>query len=136
MGIFGKKLFSWKSAAEQKKEQEEYEKWAFPYGDKQRDNLKSLLFDIFGKDEGFILFTYLTCKEMYEKALSDLGCRDSAIEEMVDNRLGIRLQIIKQLKQKDWLLYIALVLADENVNEDCEYPTAEKIIAKAQKLGR
>jgi len=136
MGIFGKKLFVWQSAADQKREQELYAKWAFPYGDKQRDNLKSLLVDIFNKDEGFNLYIYLTCKEMYEKALSDYGCRDLAIEELIDNRMGIRLQIIKKIKQNEWVKYVTLVLADENVNENCEYPTADKILAKAQELER
>ena len=134
MSVFGN-LFTWKSAADQKKEQAAYEKWAFPYGEKQRDNLKVLLKAVFGKDEGFILYTYLTCKEMYEKALLDYGSRDSAIKELAENRLGIRLQVIKQLKQKEWLKYIAIVLADENVDEDCEYPGVDEINISAQELG-
>ena len=141
MNIFGKKLFTWQSATQQKKEQEEYAKWAFPYGDLQRDNLKSLLNNLLKKDDGFInkhdsfmLYIYLTCKEMYEKALLDYGCRDLAIKELVDNRMGVSLQVIKQVKQNDWLKYISLVLADENIDENCIYPTSDTIIENAQKL--
>ena len=135
MSIFGN-LFKWQSAADVKREQAAYEKWAFPHGEKQRDNLKSLLKDIFKKDEGFILFTYLTCKEFYERAMEDSTSRDMAIDKLVNGRKESRLTIIKQLKQHEWLTYIALVLADENVDESCEYPTADMIIEKAQELDR
>jgi len=135
MSIFGN-LFKWKSAADIEREQALYEKWAFPHGEKQRDNLKSLLKTIFNDDEGFVLFAYLMCKEMYEKAKEDSGSRDLAIDKLVNDRKESRLQLIKQLKQKDWLLYIALVLADENVNESCEYPAADMIMEKAQELNR
>ena len=135
MSIFGN-LFKWQSAADIKREQAAYEKWAFPHGEKQRDNLKSLLKEIFKKDEGFVLFTYLMCKEMYEKALEDSDSRDMAINELVNSKKNSRLQVIKQLKQNEWLLHIALVLADEKVDESCEYPTADMIIAKAQELDR
>jgi len=134
MSVFGN-LFTWKSAADRKSEQIAYEKWAFPYGEKQRDNLKSLLKAIFKKDDGFILFIYLTCKELYENTLEDSGSRDQTIRELVNGRKSNRLQLIKQLKQNEWLTYIALVLADENVDESCEYPSADEIILKAQELG-
>ena len=134
MSIFGN-LFKWQSAADQKKEQERYEKWAFPYGEKQRDSLKSLLVTIFKKDDGFILYTYLMCKEMYEKYLEDFGSRDIAVRELIACRKKNRLQIIRQLKQNEWLNYIALVLADEDIDESSEYPTADQIITKAQELG-
>ena len=133
MSVFGN-LFTWKSAADRKREEAAYEKWAFPHGEKQRDNLKSLLKTLFKKDDGFTLFAYLICKELYEKALVDYELRDEAIDKLVNGRKDNRLQIIKQLKQHEWLIYIALVLADENVDESCEYPTADEIIAKAQVL--
>ena len=133
MSVFGK-LFTWQSAADRKREQAAYEKWAFPYGEKQRDNLKSLLETVFKKNDGFILFNFLMCKEMYDDALEDNESRDLAISALINKRKNNRLQIIKQLKPKEWLLYIALVLADKNVDESCEYPTAEQIIAKAQEL--
>ena len=133
MSVFGN-LFTWKSAAERKREEEAYGKWAFPHGEMQRNNLKSLLKDIFKKEDGFTLFTFLMCKEMYEKALGDYGSRDLAAQKLAEGKKQSRLQLIKQLKKKDWLIYIALVLADENVDESCEYPSADIIIEKAQEL--
>ena len=135
MSLFGKNIFSWKSAAAQKKEQKEYEKWAFPHGEKQRENMISLLTDVFNKNDKFNLFTYLTCKEMYEKATEDLGSRDDALEMLITNRLNMKQQVIKKPNQNEWLIYIALVLADEDIKEDCEYPTKDMIIQKAQEIG-
>lgn len=132
--MFGKELFSWKSAATRQKEEEQYERWAFPYGEKQRDSLNTLFKEVFLSDDCFIMFTFLSCKEMYDKALKDFGSSAAAVEALVDNRLNVKMQIIKQLKEDEWHKYIALVLADRDIDAQCEYPSAEEIIKTAQEL--
>jgi len=134
MSIFGN-MFSWKSAATRKKEEEQYRRWAFPYGEKQQENLKALLKEVFSKNDGFTMFTFLSCKEMYDKALEDFESHDAAVEAMATTRLNFKMQIIKQLKKDEWLKYIALVLADKDIDENCEYPSAEEIIKTAQEIG-
>ena len=135
MSLFNNSIFSWKSAAAQKKEEEEYRRWAFPYGEKQQEALKALFKEVFARSDGFTMFSFLTCKEMYDKALEDHGSSDAAVEAMVNNRLNLKLQVVSDIRKDDLLKYIALVLADRNVDEQCEYPSAEEIIKTAQEIG-
>ena len=64
MGLGDFNFFIWKSKAQIQKEQEEYEKWAFPYGQPQREKLVKLMLEIFPKEnEATVLIPFLTCKE-------------------------------------------------------------------------
>jgi len=124
-------IFTWKSKATQEKEQEAYEKWAFPYGQKQRDALQELLFAVYPKESvPTTLIPFLTCKELYEGILVKAGSRDGAIDVLVNKQKKYK-QIIKK---KNMTTYLALVLADADVDEQCEYPTAEEILARAKEL--
>jgi len=124
-------LFTWKSRATQEKEQEEYAKWAFPYGQKQRDNLQELLFALFPRESvPTTLIPFLTCKELYEGILRKAGSRDAAIDTLVNKQRKYK-QIIKK---KNMTMYLALVLADADVGEQGEYPDADKIRELAEEL--
>jgi len=126
-------LFTWKSRATQQKEQESYEKWAFPYGQKQRDALQKLLFDVYPKESvPTTLIPFLTCKELYEGFLAKAGSRDGAIDTMINKQKKYK-QIIKK---KVMPIYLALVLADADIDEQCVYPTAEEIFTRAHELDR
>ena len=133
MSLFESQIFSWKSKATQKTEQEAYDKWAFPYGQKQRDNLQELLFAVYPKETvATTLIPFLTCKELYEKALKSSESRDGAVDALVNKQKKFK-QIIRK---KDMPMYIALVLADAGVDEKCQYPTAEEIRQRAQEIER
>lgn len=126
-------IFTWKSKATQQKEQEEYEKWAFPYGQQQRDALQKLMLEIYPKESvPTTLIPFLTCKELYGNILAKAGSRDSAVDVMVNKQKKYK-QI---LKKKTMTTYLALVLADADIDEQCEYPEAETIIARARELDR
>ena len=124
-------MFSWKSKATQAREQDEYEKWAFPYGDLQREKLQVLLLAVYPK--GTIpttLVPFLTCKELYEKALKKVESRDEAIDLLINKQIRYK----RVLKQKEMTTYIALVLADAEIDERCEYPQADAIHERAREL--
>jgi hypothetical protein len=124
-------LFSWKSKAAQQKEQEDYAAWAFPYGEKQRENLQALLFAVFPKESvPTTLIPFLTCKELYETVLKNFGSREKAIDRLINTQKKYKLII----KKKDMTKFIALVLADADIDERCEYPPVEDILAKVQEL--
>ena len=124
-------LFSWKSKAAQEKEQEEYSKWAFPYGEKQREKLQALLFSIFPKGSvPSTLIPYLTCKELYERILKKTTSRDEALETMINKQAGYK----RIVSKKDMTTYLALVLADAEIDSRCEYPDAAEIRMRAQEL--
>jgi len=126
-------LFTWKSKATQEREQEEYEKWAFPYGEKQREKLQALLLSVYPKETiPTTLIPFLTCKELFELTVKKSGSRESAIDLLINKQKKYK-QI---LKKKDMTTYLALVLADANIDENCGYPSAEEIFARASELDR
>ena len=127
MGLGEIQLLTWKSKATQQKEAEEYEKWAFPYGQAQRDALQKLLFAVYPKASlPETLIPFLTCKELYEDFLNKHGSSDAAVDVMINKQKKYK----SVIKKKDMTTYIALVLADASIDEQCEYPAAEDIFAK------
>jgi len=123
-------IFAWKSKATQQREQEEYEKWAFPYGEKQRENLQTLLLSVYPKESvPTTLIPFLTCKELYEDLL-----KKSSRDETVDTLINKQKKYKRIIKKQDMTTYIALVQADAGIDESCEYPSADDIRERAQQL--
>ena len=117
-------LFTWKSKAAQESEQEEYAKWAFPFGENQRENLEALLLSLFpGKSVPETLIPFLTCKELYEGTLKKCGSGEKALDVLINKQKNYK-QIVKK---KELTTFLALVLADAKVGEDCVYPGIDKI---------
>ena len=124
-------MFSFKSKAEREREQEEYAEWAFPYGQKQRDNLEPLLRSLFPKASlPMCLIPFLTCKELYQGSLKKTGSPEAASYDMIN----IQRDYKKIIKKKEMPIFLALVLADAKVDERCEYPTADEIRVHTQRL--
>ena len=124
-------LFTWKSKATQEKEQEEYARWAFPYGEKQRENMQNLLLSLYPKESiPTTLIPFLTCKELYEGVLKKSASRDEALDVLINKQKKYK----RIIKKKDMTMYIALVLADADIDERCEYPAADVIRTRAQEL--
>jgi hypothetical protein len=122
-------LFSWKSKEQQRQEDEKYAQWAFPYGEEQRRRLVRLMQEIFPRaDEPAVLIPFLTCKELFGRM-----CKSPA---QVDYAVGKLLNDVKKykqiLKKKDMPIFVALVVADSQVDEKLEYPSADEILAMAK----
>ena len=124
-------LVAWKSKETRIREEKEYEKWAFPYGQNQREKITALLQSVFPRENATMaLFTYLTCRELYENALKIYENRDTAINKMLSGE-----KRYKSLISKKYLpLYLAIVLSNEEVDEDVGYPDAETITWRAEQL--
>ena len=124
-------LFSWKSKATQEKEAEEYEKWAFPYGEKQRDALQKLLSAVYPNSSiPGTLIPFLTCKELFEALLNKHGSSNTAVDVLINTQKKYK----NVIKKKEMTTYIALVLADSTVDEQCNYPTVEEINIRTTEL--
>ena len=125
------KLFQFKNKEQREKEAREYALWAFPFGDTQRELLTALIKELDPKAHIQIsLTTFLTCKELYENTLGESESREEAVDKMIN--------IIKsygQLIRKDEMpMFLALVLADADVDETCVYPSADELRVNIQKL--
>ena len=125
------KLFQMKSKKQRDKEAREYAAWAFPYGDTQRDKLSALICELLPKPSGSIgLASFLTCKELYERTLEDSESPEEAIDKMV-NVIRNYSQLIRN---EEMPIYLALVLADAELDEKCEYPTVDEMRSRIQGL--
>jgi len=125
------RLFQFKSKKQREKEEREYAAWAFPYGDLQRDNLTALASELMPKVSiSLCLASFLTCKELYESTLEDSESKDKA----VDNMINVMRSYGQLIKKDELPIYLALVLADADIDEKCEYPSADEIRALTQEL--
>lgn len=117
-------LLSWKSKAQQQQEQADYEKWAFPYGQLQREKLVKLLLEVFPKEnEATTLIPFLTAKELFGKICKTPDMFDAAIGKMLTDVKKYK----RIIRKKEMPTYVALVVADSKIDANCEYPTAQQI---------
>ena len=125
------KMFQFKSKKQREKEAAEYAKWAFPYGDLQRERLTNLMRELMPKGAVEIhMASYLTCKELYENTLEDCESPEDATNKMI-NIIRSYGQLISA---NDMPVYLAIVLADADVDENCEYPSVDEVRERVQKL--
>jgi hypothetical protein len=125
------KMFQFKNREQREKEELEYAIWAFPYGDLQRENLTALIRELKPKESIPIFLTsFLTCKEIYENTLQKSESRENTIEKML-NEIKRYNQLIRP---KEMPMYLALVLADKDIDERCKYPPIDTIKAKIKEL--
>ncbi|MDR2570655.1 MAG: hypothetical protein LBD23_10230 [Oscillospiraceae bacterium] len=118
------KLFQFKSKKQREKEEKEYAAWAFPYGDLQKANLSALINELIPKGtKPLHLAAYLICKELYNSTLEDSRSQEDAINKMIKGIKGYT----QLIKKNEMPMYLALVLADANIDDKCEYPSAAEI---------
>lgn len=121
-------FLSWKSKAQQQKEEEDYAHWAFPYGQPQREKLVKLMLELFPKEnETTTLIPFLTCKELYLKLCKTPDLCDYAVGKVMEMKKYKRI-----IKKNDLATYLALVVADSRLDEKLEYPSAEEIKSMAK----
>jgi len=124
-------IFSWKSKNVQKQEAVAYEKWAFPYGEEQREKLEALLAEMFPKDKiANVLIPFLTCKELFEQVLKNHVTEEATIKHLINKVKKYKMVV----RKKEMPTYIALVLADRRLDESVQYQTADEVRAKAQEI--
>ena len=121
-------LFNFKSKETKDKEQIAYELWAFPYGQEQRSKLDALMHELFPKGRReFLMVGFLTCKELYNKYSEKCETEEKALWYII-NEEREQSQIVKK---NDLTTFLALVLADKDIDERCEYPSADELRARA-----
>jgi len=124
-------LFQFKNKNQIEREAAEYEVWAFPYGEKQKEALTSLLKELNPKDaEKLMLVSFLTCKELFEAAVKETDSEADAIQSLIAKADKYK-QIIRK---KDLSMYIVAVIADATIDESCEYPAADELRERMQEM--
>lgn len=131
--------FSMKGRKQWERDQRRFERNSFPFGKAQRDKIEAILAELFpGERKQMTMLTYLVGRQAYYNNYQDpedledeeIPTHDACILQAA-NTMG------KQLPGKQRRLmwrYLALILADEQVGESLDYPTAEELLQRAQAL--
>lgn len=128
--------FRSKSPEEAREDSERYDRWAFPYGTPQRDAMLGLLEQFFPKeDKRLSLVTYLIIKESY---CGNFRTSASMQEVAHTEKLRLAMKALKKkltgANRKQIPAYLALVLADAEVDESLNYPSMDQLQQLAQQL--
>ncbi len=126
---------SFKSKKTRERDAKEYEEWAFPYGQAQRDKITELLAELFPKeDRSVALVCHLTAKELVSRYhdIYDLPeHHDFAYKNMAKDFKRYKRMFGKGAAR---FIYAALGMADLDITEELNYPSADEFRAKAAEL--
>lgn len=129
------KLFQVKSKEQRDKEAQEYALWAFPYGDLQKEKLTTLGKELSPKTPMTVFLTsFLTCKEACEKLIDGTETSEEAHDEAILKIVEAVRKYSQLIRKNEMTMYIALVLADAAIDENCEYPSADEMRISIQEL--
>ncbi len=116
---------TWKSKSTLAKEQEEYEKWAFPYGAPQREKIEALLKHYFPKEEMQVaLVSFLTCKELFSRAYNGPETYDATLKRLKRDMRRYR----NVVNKKQAPTYAAISIADALITPELDYPSHERLM--------
>ncbi len=126
-------IFRFRNPKQEKKEMEAYAAWAFPYGAEQEKKIRALLTQLVPQEDAAIsMVLFLTGGEAFwdKDDEHEEGEEWDPLQEAADvlRRNGLRIH------RKHLPLYLALILADSQVDERLLYPEAEELIALAERL--
>ena len=130
-------LFVFKSAKQREREAKKFDRWAFPYGEPQREKLKELLKGLLPKEDPKVaLAMYLIGRQAYRGSFKE-DAEDLAERTETQKIKALDYQLSTQLfgRYRKFLPYYkVLVLADAQVDETLNYPSVEELRRRAEEL--
>ena len=130
-------MFTFKTAKQRERDAKKFNRWAFPYGDPQRQKIDELIRELLPKeDPKAAMAVFLMGRQAYRGSFKD-DAEDLA-ERTEERKLrALDYQLAEQLfgRYKKFIPYYkALVLADAKVDETLNYPTVEELRRMAEEL--
>ena len=135
MAIGDIQWLQWKSKKTQNKEADEYEEWAFPYGQPQREKIEALLEELFpGEDKSVRLICFLTAKELWERVHKVIFMPEH--HDYAMKCLKKDMERYKRMfrKKETRSVYCALAQADDEIDETLNYPPKEDTLLMEQRF--
>ncbi|MBR2423176.1 MAG: hypothetical protein IKB09_12645 [Oscillospiraceae bacterium] len=129
--------FTFKTAKQRQRDERNFARWAFPYGDAQREKITQLIRELMPKeDPKAALSVFLMGREAYRGSFRDDP--EDLAERTEDGKMkALDAVLANQLfgRYKKFIPYYkVLVLADLEVDEKLEYPSAEELRRRAEDL--
>ena len=118
-------FFEIKSFKQKEEEQRQYTAWAFPYGQAQQSKVQELILELMPDEKKTGLVVYLIGREAYQTADSE--------DPMVAACRAMSHQLPGRHRKKRYL-FLALILADAQIDGNLQYPDGETIRLEAKKL--
>ncbi len=126
-----------KSPQQRAKEAKRYDKWAFPYGIKQKEKIEELLRELLPEEKGkMAMLVYLQGKQGYTggNAAEGKPPRDCSPEKRIYYAQWAMETTLRGKLRKRMPRYLALIIADQKVDETMQYPTVEELRQQAAEL--
>ena len=118
-------FFEIKSFQQKEEEQRQYNAWAFPYGQTQQRIVQERILELMPDEKKTGLVVYLIGREAYQNAEFE--------DPMVAACRAMRHQLPGRHGRKCYL-FLALILADAQIDENLRYPDGETIRLEAKRL--
>lgn len=136
MGSWGD-MFLFKSRKQRERDAKKFDKWAFPYGEPQREKIAQILKELLPKEEAkAAMAVYLMGREAYRGSFR-LDAEDLADRSEKDKMRALDYLLDTQLfgrYRKFIPYYKALILADAQVGPEMDYPSVEELRRRAEAL--
>ena len=129
--------FTFKTAKQRAREEKQFARWAFPYGDAQKEKILQIIKELLPKeDPKAALSVFLMGREAYRGSFRDDP--EDLAERTQENQMKALDQILtNQLfgRYKKFIPYYkALILADLDVDETLKSPSVEELRRRAEEL--
>ena len=129
--------FTFKSAKQRAREEKMFARWAFPYGDAQKEKVSQIIRELMPKEDPRSgLAVFLMGRQAYRGSFKD-DPEDLAERTEEDKMAALDKMLENQLfgKYKKFIPYYkVLVLADVEVDERLNYPSVEELRRRAEAM--
>ena len=129
--------FTFKSAKQRAREEKQFARWAFPYGEPQKEKVKDLLHRLMPKEDPQVaLAVFLMGREAVCGSFKDDP--EDLAERTQKNKLDaldhtLQTQLFGRYR-RFIPYYKVLILADLDVDETLNYPSVEELHRRAEEL--
>ena len=129
--------FTFKSAKQRAREEKQFARWAFPYGEAQKEKVLELIRQLLPKeDPKAAMAVFLMGREALRGSFKDDP--EDLAERTEQNKMNaLDATLATQLfgRYKKFIPYYkALILADLEVDETLNYPSVEELRHRAEKM--
>lgn len=129
--------FTFKTAKQKAREEKMFARWAFPYGDAQKEKVSQIIKELLPKEDPRTgLAVFLMGRQAYRGSFKD-DPEDLAERTDEDKMASLDRTLETQLfgKYRQFIPYYkALVLADLEIDESLNYPSVEELRRRAETM--
>ena len=130
-------FFGIKSRKQRERDAKKFDRWAFPYGEPQREKIAQILKELLPKEEArAAMAVYLMGREAYRGSFR-LDAEDLAERTEKEKMRSLDYLLDSQLfgrYRKFIPYYKAVILADAQVGPEMDYPSVEELRRRAEEL--